>query len=36
MVRGYAGAGKRARDEDEGQEEREEHVRGKPRGGAIG
>lgn len=36
VVRGYVGAGKRARDEDEGQEEREGRVRGKPRGGAIG
>lgn len=36
VVRGYVGAGKRARDEDEGQKEREERVRGKPRGGAIG
>lgn len=36
VVRGYVGAGKRARDEDEGQKEREGRVRGKPRGGAIG
>jgi hypothetical protein len=33
---GMLGGRKRARDEDEGQEEREGRVRGEPRGGTIG